>query len=235
MKRRDGDDEAPGDHQTGTALEVPSAKTLAIASALAVSGAIVILLTAVLPAEYGIDPLGIGRRLGFFAMSQAAAPEPVAPPTGAALAPVQEGNVGLYPGPYKVDSRTFVLGPYEYLEFKYHLAKDATMLFSWEADGNIQQDLHGDRDGVKGDEATTSYDKTPRRKADGSFTAPFSGIHGWFWENPAGESVTVKLTTAGFYTTAHEFHSDRTRYVREVQSLTAIPATDKQFKEGAQR
>ena len=219
----------------GTTPQIPSAKTLARASTLAVLAAVAILVTAVLPAEYGIDPLRTGKLFGFSAMSEVSASEPVPPPEGAALAPVQEGNIALYPGQYKVDSRTFVLGPYEYLEFKYHLAKDATMLFSWDANGNVLQDFHGDRDGVTGDEATTSFDKQPRRKADGSFTAPFSGIHGWYWENPGGEAVTVKLTTAGFYTTAHEFHHDRKRYTREVQSLTAMPASDGQAMEGAKR
>jgi len=38
--------------------QVPSAKTLAVASCLAAAAAAVILFTTVLPAEYGIDPLG---------------------------------------------------------------------------------------------------------------------------------------------------------------------------------
>ena len=103
----------------------PSAKTLAVASGIAFLSAALILAVAVLPAEYGIDPFGMGKKLGFLALSQAGRQEPVPPPTGTELAPVQEGNVALYPGEYKVDSRVFVLGPYEYVEFKYHLAKDA--------------------------------------------------------------------------------------------------------------
>lgn len=204
----------------------PSAKTLGRASAAALLVAAVVLVTAVLPAEYGIDPFGTGKALGFSALSRPVVSEPIPPPTGAALAPVQDGNIAFYPGEYKVDSRTFVLGPYEYLEFKYHLAKDATMLFSWNATGNVLQDFHGDRDGAGSDESE-SFDKQPRRKADGSFAAPFSGIHGWYWENPGGDAVTVKLTTAGFYTSAHEFHHDRTRHAREPQDLDAIPASKK--------
>jgi len=205
----------------------PSAKTLALASAAALLAAAIVLVTAVLPAEYGVDPLGTGKALGFSALAQPLSePDPVPLPAGAALAPALEGQVGWYPGEYKVDSRTIELGPYEYIEFKYHLAKDAVMLFSWTADGNVLQEFHGDPDGAKGDEATQSFDKRPRRKADGTFTAPFSGIHGWYWENPGGETVTVKLTTAGFYTSAHEFHFDRTRLTRQVQDLTAIRATE---------
>jgi hypothetical protein len=204
----------------------PSAKTLAVASALALAAAAIILLVAVLPAEYGIDPLGTGKRLGFLALSQAGRPEPLPPPQGTALAPVREGNISLYPGEYKVDSRVFVLGPYEYVEFKYHLAKDAEMLFSWAADGDILQDFHGDRDGAAS-ETPESYDKQPRRQSAGSFTAPFSGIHGWYWENPGGGTVTVKVTTAGFYTAAHEFTMKATRESRQVRGIDAIPVSDK--------
>jgi hypothetical protein len=167
-----------------------------------------------------LDPLGTGRALGFSALSQAVA-APVPPPEGDALAPVQQGAVALYPGEYKFDSREFVLGPYEYVEYKYHLAKDATMLFSWTADGDLVHDFHGDQDGAPAN-ASQSYDKQPRRRADGSFAAPFSGIHGWFWENPGGETITVKVTTAGFYTSAHEFHYDGTREQHDVRALDRL-------------
>ena len=42
----------------------PSLGRIAIATALAMIGAIVILVVAVLPAEYGIDPLGTGKAFG---------------------------------------------------------------------------------------------------------------------------------------------------------------------------
>lgn len=204
---------------------VPSLHSLAVASAISLVVATVILVVAVLPAEYGIDPLGIGNTFGFAALSQTQELAPIPPPQGDTLAPVQEGAFALYPGEYKFDSREFVLGPYEYLEYKYHLAKDATMLFSWTADGDVMHDFHGDPDGAPAN-ASQSYDKQPRRRADGSFTAPFSGIHGWFWENPGGETITVRLTTAGFYTEAHEFHFDGTRQGREVRAINSIPLAD---------
>jgi hypothetical protein len=204
----------------------PSARTLALASGLAILAAAVILIVAVLPAEYGIDPLGAGRALGLSGLAQAGRAEPVPPPQGKVLAPVMTGNVGLYPSPFKVDSRVFELGPYEYVEFKYHLAKDAVMLFSWSADGDITQDFHGDPDGG-GKDSTQSFDKLPRRGSEGSFTAPFSGIHGWYWENPGGETVKVRMTTAGFYTAAHQFTMTGTRESRAIRGLDAIPTADK--------
>jgi hypothetical protein len=203
-----------------------SRKQIAIASGIALLVALTLLVTIVVPAEYGVDPLGTGRALGLTALSGAAvAAAPVAPPQGTALAPVAEGSFALYPGEYKVDSREFVLGPYEYIEYKYHLEKNATMLFSWSSTGDVLQEFHGDPDGAPSN-ASQSYDKNPRRKADGSFLAPFSGIHGWYWENPDGESVTVKVTTAGFYTQAHEFHFNGTRQTKEVRALDAISVSD---------
>ena len=34
--------------------------------------------------------------------------------------------------------------------------------------------------------------------------APFSGIHGWYWENLGSGYVTIRLTTAGFYSEAQQ-------------------------------
>ena len=204
---------------------VHSPKAIAKASGLALLVSAIVLVTVVLPAEYGIDPIGTGRALGLTALSGAEPAAVVPPPSGDALAPVQEGNIGLYPRDYKVDSRELELGPYEYIEYKYHLAKDATMLFAWSASGDVVQDFHGDPDGAPSS-AAQSFDKKPRRESTGSFVAPFSGIHGWYWENPGGETVTVRLTTAGFYTAAHEFHFDGTRRAREVRALDAIAVSD---------
>jgi hypothetical protein len=33
----------------------------------------------------------------------------------------------------------------------------------------------------------------------GTFVAPSTGIHGWFWENQSLEPVTIKLVSSGFY------------------------------------
>jgi hypothetical protein len=202
---------------------VPSARALLQASGLALAAASVLLVTVVVPAEYGVDPLGTGKALGVLALSGTdAAIEPVLPPAGEKVAPLQQGPFALYPAEFKVDSRELVLGPYEYVEYKYHLEEGASMLFSWRASGAVIQDFHGDRDSQKGGTGTQSFDKSPRRQADGSFVAPFAGIHGWYWENPGGETITVRLTTSGFYTLAHQFRFDRTRLQREVRSLEAI-------------
>jgi hypothetical protein len=205
-----------------TMRQIPSTRTLVKATALAVVVAVVLLITVVFPAEYGLDPLGTGRALGLSALSQTTVDTPVPPPEGEKVMPVQEGPFALYPAEFKVDSREIVLGPYEYVEFKYHLERGATMLFSWRASGDVMHDFHGDPEGGSSTTTATSFDTRPRQQADGSFTAPFSGIHGWYWENLGGETITVRITTAGFYTTAHQFRFDRTRTERAVRALDTI-------------
>lgn len=210
--------------------DVPSAPKLARAVATALFVAGVLLVTAILPAEYGIDPIGTGKALGLTRMAAPIEAEPfVAPSPGAKVVPTVQGPIALYPAPYKVDSREFTLGPYEYVEFKYHLEKDAAMFFSWRASADVIHDFHGDPDGAPSS-AAQSFEKKPRRGADGSFTAPFSGIHGWYWENPGGETITIKLATAGFYISAHEFHYDGSRATRAVSELDVIPVAHDQEK-----
>lgn len=206
-------------------IAAPSLRTLALASAVAAAAAAVILVVAVLPAEYGIDPLGVGRALGLTAMS-APAGEPSAPVAvaGEPLVPVEEGALASYPAAFNVDARVFELGPYEYLEFKYHLEKGATMLFSWEATGDVRGDFHGDADGATSADEPASYDDRAGRGRSGSFAAPFSGIHGWFWENSGGSPVTITLATSGFYSFAREFHMDKTQRTHELRRLNDVIA-----------
>jgi hypothetical protein len=207
---------------SGPAVPSPSTRSLAGAVAAATAGAAALLVTIVLPAEYGLDPLGTGQLLGLTALRPSM--EPVAPPAGDTLAPTEVGPIDLYPAAFNVDSREFVLGPYEYVEYKYHLAQNAVMLFSWAATDGVLHDFHGDRDGAPAD-AAESYDAEPRQQADGAFTAPFSGIHGWYWENPGGDTIRVRITTTGFYTAAHEFRYNGTREARPIADSSVIEPT----------
>ena len=205
---------------------LPSRRKLAITTALAVAGATVILLTLVLPAEYAIDPLHTGRALG---LTRIAAPPPraaePAAPGGPGFVPVQDGPVGVYPSPYQTDAVRFVLGPYDFVEYKYHLEKGATMVFSWTSSAPVVHDFHGDPAATP--DSPVSFEKRDRREASGAFAAPFTGIHGWYWENPSAESVTITLTSAGFYSSAIEFGSDRTRRPHQLTPAAASPATAK--------
>jgi len=199
--------------------DLPSRRKLALTTTIAVFAAAMILITLVLPAEYNVDPLGTGRALGLtrIAAPEARPDEPVPPSAGQPLAPVQSGPIGAYLADYKTDSTQFVLGPYEFVEYKYHLEQGATMLYSWKSTAAVIHDFHGEKDSARGE--AISFEKKERRHGTGTFTAPFTGIHGWYWENPGGDTITVSVRSAGFYSGALEFRSDRTRRPHELTPL----------------
>jgi hypothetical protein len=208
---------------TSTSSELPSAKRLTQATVAAAVVAVAILFAIVLPVEYGIDPLRTGRALGLVRPAAALGEPAVGANGDEVMTPVQAGPVARYGAPYRVDRTTFELGPYEYLEYKYHLAQGASLLYSWEASALVIHDLHGAPDAGRGRDAEVSHDKQNRMRASGSLVAPFAGMHGWYWENPGGTPVTIRLTSAGFYTSAIETRSNRAQRIHEVEPAPLPP------------
>jgi hypothetical protein len=168
---------------------------------VALLAAVVILVIAVLPAEYGIDPLGVGAALGL-----------------TALADVNTGALVAQKVPYKTDTTEFVLGSFQAVEYKYRLEMNASMLYSWEATRPVIYDMHSEPDDAPEGYAE-SFDKQTSASAHGEYTAPFSGIHGWYWENPGTGTITIRLRTSGFYTEALEFNPGGTT----PHKLTELP------------
>ena len=188
------------------------------ASAGALLAAAAIFVVAVLPAEYGIDPLGTGKALGLLAIN------PLAPPSAPILntgLPVQSGPMTHYPGVIQFDSVALTVNPYDYVEYKYHLARGASMVFSWQADAPLIHEFHGEPDTYPKDKVQ-SYDKSRRQAGNGSLVAPFNGIHGWYWENPGSTPIHVKLVSAGYYTQAVQIKSNHVRIAHAVRPLAEM-------------
>ena len=189
---------------------VPSMGALGKATAIALVVAVVILVTLVLPAEYGIDPLGTGETTGLIGLSQAQPPPIVAS---------ESGPVRPQPADYRADTRQFTLEPFGgYVEYKYELEPGAAMLYTWSATGVVNFDFHTEpAAGPPG--ASDSFERGTASEGRGSYVSPYAGIHGWFWENDEEDLVTVTVTTAGFYTGAKEFRDDGTTDEYPVQDL----------------
>ena len=179
--------------------------TLVCGTALLVAG--LMLVVVVLPAEFGVDPLGVGKRLGLTAMSD----------VQKKLATFEAARAGGVSGartvvarekPYRQETVAFTLGPGESIEYKYRLDQGQVLLYSWKATGRVNCEFHAEPDGAPRGYAET-YEKIDAvAAAAGTLTAPFSGIHGWFWENRGAAPVTVTLSAAGFYNMSHEFRKD---------------------------
>jgi hypothetical protein len=176
---------------TTSAPEVaPTAGSIVKATLVALVVAAVVLVFAVLPAEYGMDLTGVGRLLGLNALATEA--------TTAIVAQEQA---------YKTDATEFVIGSYETVEYKYRLASGASLQYTWEATRPVIYDFHAEPDGAAAGYAE-SFDQQTRGQSHGTYVAPFPGIHGWYWENPGVGDITIRLTTAGFYSEAIEFRGN---------------------------
>jgi hypothetical protein len=186
-------------------VEAPSKAAIIKATLIALAAALIILFTAVLPAEYGIDPLKTGRVLGLLGLSKTADTT-----AGGRATAAPAGIYTAQPNPYKVDSEDLTLQPGEGVEIKYHMQKGAGMVYAWKATAKVQFEFHGEPDQKPKPDYFESYqldDKLGQDHSFGSFTAPTTGIHGWFWENKGRKEVQIHLTTAGFFDSA-KMYSD---------------------------
>jgi hypothetical protein len=181
---------------------VPSTTRILKATLVAFAVAITILFTTVLPAEYGFDPLGAGAALGLTTLSPTDATAETQTAAVASVAPVQSGAYNSHPRIYKIDSQDFLLTPGQGFEMKYHMPKGAVMVYSWNANGKLFSEFHGEPDQKPHKDYYDSYeldDKVGKDQSHGSFTAPSTGVHGWFWENKGDQNVEMHLTVAGFF------------------------------------
>ncbi|MEZ5289694.1 MAG: hypothetical protein R2745_01285 [Vicinamibacterales bacterium] len=177
----------------------PSGAQLVRATGLAVVVAAMALAAVVLPAEFGLDPLGTGRALGLVRPRVETAPG-TASPDGAAATMSPADALFRSPTPYKTDEMSVTLDPGEGAEIKARMRQGERMVYSWTATGEgVDVDMHGDLLGAPEGEFT-SYWKDEFQTGDhGAFTAPGAGNHGWFWQNVTDETVTVTVRVSGFY------------------------------------
>ncbi|MDQ3684648.1 MAG: transmembrane anchor protein [Acidobacteriota bacterium] len=191
--------------------ELPSSRQLLRSTIIAIVVAAVLLVTVVLPSEYGIDPTRLGRvlgltRMGEIKMSLAREAEQ---DRAAATAPVQQSAVTSPPPPAqqtqntanpsapRTDEMSVTLKPGGGAEVKLEMSKGAKVSYEWTtAGGPVNHDTHGDNPQVD----YHGYSKGQQMERDsGELTAVFDGKHGWFWRNRGNAEVTVTLKTNGVY------------------------------------
>ncbi len=189
--------------QTDQTAEIRQRITVAAGAALLGAGLILVMF--VLPAEFGVDPLGTGARTGLLQLGvtgqQVEALEASAP-GGASGQPI----IAPQERAFQEETVDFKVGPREGMEYKYRLDKGEALLYSWKTTVPVNFEFHAEPDGAPRGYAQT-YEKGQALEASGTLTAPFPGIHGWFWENTTDQEITVTVTTAGFYNMSHEFRS----------------------------
>lgn len=175
---------------------------------LATAGALVlaalIVLGAILPAEFNRDPLGMGKLSGLSRLWAPAEEKVDVNKAGAARA--RE-----YAVPFRQDVVEIPLGGFldgvekSELEYKVRMAKDATLIYAWEVVGaadprDFHFDQHGHTTPAPGQPMqVATYKQAFGLKQQGALTAPFDGIQGWQFSNSSEGPVVVRLRIAGFY------------------------------------
>ena len=192
-----------------------SNKRLIASIAVAATAGVLLLVTIVLPAEYGVDPLGVGGLLGLNAMN--AEPtrtieitdiiggneELIAVEIPDFGEPVPLPNPAIHQDettPPQTCTLTISIGPEQETEIKTVLGEGKMILYSWEVDrGDIYSDFHGHSPELGTDFWVRYEEHQEGAGNDGSLGAPFEGEHGGYWLNYNEYPVEVTLTVNGYF------------------------------------
>ena len=191
--------------------------------------AIIVTTVFILPAEYDVDPTGIGGKLGLLNLAGTEA-ETESDTEDADANATPRIVTGAFPeipddfdyyepeglmdpfsriqaSGFRSDSLTIELAVGEQVEYKVRIKQGDAFVYSWHLDsGVIYTDFHAD---------PAANDQYPERYwiryaegeiegAAGSLVAPFDGNHGWYWLNIEEHPVTITLEVRGFYDSIDE-------------------------------
>jgi hypothetical protein len=210
--------------ESGATPRGPSRKSLARAAAWTFVGAAAVTILFVLPAEYGVDPTGLGEKLGLTRFQSAAAPDLQATPR------IVEGRFPeIHPedpfdfyepdtlgdpfsrsqqGEFRTASMVIDLEAFEQVEVKAVMRQGDGLVYAWKLlEGEtVYSDFHADpteKDGYP-DEYWIRYLETEEPAASGSLIAPFDGNHGWYWLNIEENPVSIELEVRGYWESLEE-------------------------------
>jgi hypothetical protein len=168
-------------------------RRLVISTVIALLGAILILVLVVLPAEHGVDPTGVGGVLGLTALGEA---KRVAANTR------QGATMHSHDRQHRSARIVIELQGREELEYKAQLVQGEPLLYSWRVTGGpVYSEFHGEP--TEGDWPKGFFQSYQIRgksvEEHGSFVAPFTGRHGWYWRNLSDDPAAITLEASGYY------------------------------------
>ncbi len=201
----------------------PSIKSLIWSCLASLLLAITVLIVAVLPAEFNIDPTGLGKKLGLTVLSQSADTnvKPVVITCPKVLGS-QSLDKSLHTDDHShenghdhdhtheqgheheqteawQDIVIISIPPNKGLEYKFNISKGEKFEFVWEAAGTpVYFDFHGEPETDKTG-YFKSFKESTQSESSGTLLVPFSGSFGWYWENKTSQVVNITLKTRGHY------------------------------------
>jgi len=167
---------------------IQSTASLMKALAIAVIVAAALFVTLVLPIEFGIDPTGLGDKLGVLNLISAEPETQIV---------ARDGESDLA---FRSDEIVIAVPANSGLEYKFYLKQHSSLNYEWSLDSDsvLYFDLHGEPQG----DTTGYFESYGAANVDsmkGTITTPFAGSHGWYWRNGSDKDVNVTLVTQGNY------------------------------------
>lgn len=183
---------------------------------------IILLVIAVLPAEYGIDPTGAGKILGFSKLHQPVGKtditnsvQVVEQPShrilklenGGSATEVERPSEANNPAPEKQfeereDSLQVVIPAGGAIEYKINMLKYGKVKYEWIT--NVESvffDFHGEvkQTNPPGNVYYESYTVAYSNNMIGNFLSPFEGKHGWYFKNENDTTAIISIRLKGQY------------------------------------
>ncbi len=204
----------------------PSQGNLLKGAMLALVAAVVVTVLFVLPAEFGVDPTGIGAKLGLLDLAESAEPAQSGASSGGNT--LVEGTWPAIPdefdfyepdivgdpysrtqaGKFRSDTITIELDVGEQTEYIAIMKQGNAFVYHWELEkGIVYTDFHADPgENAAGypDRYYVRYAESETGENSGSLVAPFAGNHGWYWLNIEEEPITITLEIHGYYDRVEE-------------------------------
>jgi hypothetical protein len=183
-----------------------SGKTLAIITGGGLAAGSLIVMGAIMPAEFNVDPLGLGKLSG---IARLWAPDETTIDTNASAGGplAREFDVPLRTDVIEIPLTDFMGGAKgSELEYKVRMKQGASLVYEWQVTGaqranDFHYDFHGHTTpSAKGEAITVAaYKQAYSLSAQGALTAPFDGIQGWQFSNSSDSPVVVRVKLTGFY------------------------------------
>jgi hypothetical protein len=173
----------------------------------------IVFVTAVLPAEYGKDPVGTGNLFGFsklyikentnqlnfkkIELKDVGSPSSIIKPSEANN-PVSEVQFDVIK-----DSITVIIPAKKGIEYKVKMLKYGSVKYEWYSQNKeiVFLDFHGEveEENPPKEVFYESYTVAYSNNMGGTFTAPFKGKHGWYFRNLSDKEITIIIKLKGQY------------------------------------
>jgi len=118
--------------------------------------------------------------------------------------PLRDGVLSLQPDKWRTDTIDVPVKAGEGLEYKVEMKAGQGLVYNvsytgLEHPGMMVVEFHGHTPQVEGVGDLMFYSKTGGSPESVVFTAPWTGIHGWYLKNDSANDIVARLELAGFY------------------------------------